>query len=79
MKWYRDFGSGELVGDYPANCLPSSYGGKCVCPLCGQETVWWERQIDETELGEAVYGENLVCYSCGIGTVVQEIEGESDW
>lgn len=78
MKWYRE-DTGELVGDFEPNCLPSSYGGECVCPLCGSQTVWWEGQIDEDEMGSAIYGENLVCYPCGIGTEVEEVEGESDW
>lgn len=61
MKWFKET-TGELVGDFEANCMPSSYGGNCICPLCGQEAVWWEGQIDETLMGEAIYGENQVCY-----------------
>lgn len=73
MKWFKEV-TGELVGDFEANCMPSSYGGNCICPLCGQEATWWQGQIDETPMGEAIYGENQVCYACGIGTEVYELD-----
>jgi len=80
MKWYRGTeDDAECVGDFEVTYRESAGETVYFCPLCGAEASEWEGQIDETEMGQAIYGENLVCYPCGIGTAVEEIEGESDW
>ena len=73
MKWYQQK-TGELVGDYPENCLPSSDDGECICPLCGQQTIWIEGEIDQDEQGNPIYGENLMCYPCGIRTAITALD-----
>lgn len=67
MKWYL-WNDGDEIGDYEANCLPSSYEGHCVCPLCGQETVTWFGELSQDWDGSPIYGECELCHTCEIRT-----------
>jgi len=45
-----------------------------LCPLCGERTHYWEGQIDETPMGQGIYGYSYDCYACGVHSAVEELE-----
>ncbi|MBL8165690.1 MAG: hypothetical protein JNJ61_27145 [Anaerolineae bacterium] len=71
MKWYRLDESNLFVGEYEVNYRESADGTVYFCPLCGASTWEWYGEIDQEWDGTPVYGSNLVCSACAIGSEVE--------
>lgn len=75
MNWFTmgDLNSGEgmdSLGFFPLETTPD---GDFICPQCGKVTTYWEGQIGEDRMGNAITGWSFDCWNCHICTGVHEL------